>query len=450
MTISSTAPRNDYIGTGAVDTYDYIFRIIKKTDLLVIIEDDNGFPTIPNPLVVDTDFTVSGVGSYTGGTITLTAGNLTLNYTLTIKRKVVIEQTTDLRNQGGYFPETVEDMSDYLTMISQRFDDILLRALLQPETEVGTGDFILPTVDNRKDRVLAFDGSGDPVAVTNYTGSVAISAFAETLLDDASAAAMHATLFNSYIQSLVADATANQARATLGVRSYATTSGTDTYTASPGISGYVAGETYMIDFGNANTVTNPTINLDAQGAVDIVLRSGRAVAIGQLLGLHDLFYDGTDMLVLTLPRYNFRGALVTTTGQTISNITITKVTWDGEDYDTDSIHDNVTNNTRLTVPSGVTRVRIRGQVFWATSTVGDRIGEIYKNNSGSYVGYSKQNTSAITGYGAAGSNNHSQAETPIIDVVAGDYFEFLVWQDTGGNLNVSSAASSWFFMEIIE
>lgn len=46
--------------------------------------------------------------------------------------------------------------------------------------------------------------------------------------------------------------------------------------------------------------------------------------------------------------------------QAISAATTTTVTFGAEVADTDAFHDNVTNNSRLTVPSGVTRVRLSG------------------------------------------------------------------------------------------
>lgn len=49
--------------------------------------------------------------------------------------------------------------------------------------------------------------------------------------------------------------------------------------------------------------------------------------------------------------------------QSISTATSTVVSWDNEDYDTDSYHDNVTNNSRFTVPT-TGYYQIRCQVGW--------------------------------------------------------------------------------------
>ena len=132
MTVSSETSRNDYIGTGAIDTYDYSYRIFAATHLKVTVADLDGIET---ELSYPADFTVTGVGSYSGGTITLTAGNLANGYALTIRRVVPLLQETDLRNQGGYYPETVEDVMDLVTMMAQSIQDAIDRTLTQPETE---------------------------------------------------------------------------------------------------------------------------------------------------------------------------------------------------------------------------------------------------------------------------------------------------------------------------
>jgi hypothetical protein len=90
----------------------------------------------------------------------------------------------------------------------------------------------------------------------------------------------------------------------------------------------------------------------------------------------------------------FSGARVyKSTTQTISS-TLTAVTFDLENYDTNSYHDNTTNNTRLTVPSTgyyeikgsaptATNTAFRAQLRVDGSTV---IAEIGGGNAGASVG----------------------------------------------------------------
>ena len=83
---------------------------------------------------------------------------------------------------------------------------------------------------------------------------------------------------------------------------YAATTGTDTYAAtlSPAITAYVTGAHYFISFGNANTVTTPTLNLNSIGAKTIKKVAGgittdladNDIRSGQFV---ELVYDGTNM-----------------------------------------------------------------------------------------------------------------------------------------------------------
>lgn len=136
MTVSSTTARNDYLGDGSTDTYSYSFRIFAQADLLVTQRDADGVETT---LTLGDDYTVAGVGSYSGGTITLTAGNLTSGYRLTIRRVLDLLQETDLRNQGAFLAENHEDVFDRLVMIAQQQQDELDRALKLAETVAAAG-----------------------------------------------------------------------------------------------------------------------------------------------------------------------------------------------------------------------------------------------------------------------------------------------------------------------
>ena len=68
---------------------------------------------------------------------------------------------------------------------------------------------------------------------------------------------------------------------------------------------------------------------------------------------------------------SFRGALVRNSGnQSVDSSSGTDLSWDTEEYDTDSIHESVTNPTRLTVPSGVTKVKLSGKMYLQAHTSG--------------------------------------------------------------------------------
>lgn len=83
-----------------------------------------------------------------------------------------------------------------------------------------------------------------------------------------------------------------------------------------------------------------------------------------------------------------RCSLIHSTTQAISNNTLTRVAFDSELYDT-GLHDNVTNNSRITVPAGgdVGTWTLIAGVTWQTSfgTTGYTALRIIKNNTGDLV-----------------------------------------------------------------
>lgn len=144
---------------------------------------------------------------------------------------------------------------------------------------------------------------------------------------------------------------------------------------------------------------------------------------------------------------SFRGALVTkAANQTTANYTTaTAVAWDSESYDTDTIHDNVTNNTRLTTPSGVTKVRLQGQVDVSAFTANTWVSlVIRKNGSAAYVGAAVQISEINATFADV------SVSGPILSVTGGtDYFE--LYLQTAADTSITVAAqTSWFAMEIIE
>ena len=161
-TVSSTTTRNDYTGTGAVATYAYTFKTLAASDLLVTKRNvSTGGETT---LVLNTDYSVTGVGAGAGGSITLTAGNLASGYTLTIRRVLPLTQGTDLRNQSPFYAETHESVFDRLTMIDQQQQDDISRSIRVPES-VSSSAFstLLPatvTQSGGHALVVKSDGTG--------------------------------------------------------------------------------------------------------------------------------------------------------------------------------------------------------------------------------------------------------------------------------------------------
>lgn len=155
-----------------------------------------------------------------------------------------------------------------------------------------------------------------------------------------------------------------------------------------------------------------------------------------------------DQLDSKSPIITHRGALVyISSAQTATNGTNTFLTFDIEEYDTDDIHDNVTNNTRLTVPTGATKVIVSAKISWTANATGTRTFSAYKNGLASYAGFPVVVNSAPD----ALSFSNLIITSPVLYVTAGDYFEAVATQSSGGSLDVLGGVNhTWFSMEIVE
>lgn len=174
MTISSLTNRNDYTGTDATGTYNYTYKIFDEDDLTLVVKEIS--TSIETELTIATDYTVANVGNSSGGTITLvdngqawigTSNNLNTTYKLTIKRIADLQQETDIRNQGQYFPEVIEDVFDRTVMISQQ-QQAMIDASIKLPTTVLSADFdtTLPVgLVGTADATIAVNGTGDGFVV---------------------------------------------------------------------------------------------------------------------------------------------------------------------------------------------------------------------------------------------------------------------------------------------
>ena len=111
------------------------------------------------------------------------------------------------------------------------------------------------------------------------------------------------------------------------------------------------------------------------------------------------------------------------------------------------------NTSRLTVPAGVTFIRLSGGVQWTNNANAGRYLRIRKNGgfgsiddaiAGAFIPTSTTQPAGNQLFSAA-----LQVESGTILCSSGDYFELGAFQNTLASINVL-ANQAWFEMEIIE
>ncbi len=221
MTIASNSMRVRYTGSGTTGPFAFSFPITATSDLEITrITIADGTESL---FVLDTDYTVDWSDGDSSGSVTLTT-SISSSYYLLIRRVVGVIQETDIRNNGSTYLESVEDALDYQSMVAQQHDDSINRAVRAPINEYAL-DMELPPASDRASKYMAFDASGEPIATALTTSTAAVTAFAQTLLDDTTASDARTTLgitqtnlsISTFAQTLTDDTTAAAARTTLGV-----------------------------------------------------------------------------------------------------------------------------------------------------------------------------------------------------------------------------------------
>jgi hypothetical protein len=121
--------------------------------------------------------------------------------------------------------------------------------------------------------------------------------------------------------------------------------------------------------------------------------------------------------------------------QTINNSTLTAVSWESEYFDTSTFHDNSTNNTRITIPTGLGGLyQVNATVTYSAAAVNERTIYIRVNGSTYY------NVSAVPA-------NATIQITPqlgmVLQLAAGDYVEIIAFQNSGGSTTIPIASGAY-------
>lgn len=138
----------------------------------------------------------------------------------------------------------------------------------------------------------------------------------------------------------------------------------------------------------------------------------------------------------------FSGALVNRTASlTAQNFTtLTAIPFNQEIYDYGGWHDNSSNPSRLTVPSGVDKIRLVANVRSENKTAGDWIQIVITKNGTNVVGLP-----AVFVENAAGTTLLNVA-SGVVEVTAGDYFECRIQVESDTSSDVG-AGQTWFSVE---
>lgn len=123
MTIRNQVSSVTAEGNGVTTSWTFTFLIPTTASCQVQVYDTTVDPATTSS-IGSSQFSVSGIGVTTGGTLTypLSGSPLSTGQYLTISRVLPIVQETSIRNQGNFYPAAVESALDNLTMIAQQLN----------------------------------------------------------------------------------------------------------------------------------------------------------------------------------------------------------------------------------------------------------------------------------------------------------------------------------------
>jgi hypothetical protein len=229
--------------------------------------------------------------------------------------------------------------------------------------------------------------------------------------------------------------------------------GSDTYACnvtvnSVALQAYATGICYQFKADVANTGA-ATINFNALGAKTIKKVGGgittdladNDIRVGQMV---KVCYDGTNMQMISQLGNTASGGSISTgrvhvtksANQSINNTTDTAITWDTEAYDDGGLHDNVTNNTRLTAVTAGVYVIACTLNYPGAAGAQAAAGAWIRANGSTVVA---RNQVAIP----TGSQNGVANAAAVYKLALNEYVECMGYQSSGGAVNVQSSISSF-------
>lgn len=160
MTVPSTTSRVNYSGDGSSVSFPISFYFLANADLVVLLVSAAGVSTTQ---VLNTNYTLTGAGSEAGGTLTMLVAPPS-GSTLVIFRDPAVTQLVDYAPNDPFPAETHERALDRLTMISQRFLDLLNRTFRISDGSTINSTILDVSAASRANKVMSFDASGDLIA----------------------------------------------------------------------------------------------------------------------------------------------------------------------------------------------------------------------------------------------------------------------------------------------
>lgn len=177
MSVEDKPPFSEHTGNGITTVFAYQFQILDQGDLAVYVDSVLK--------VLGADYSISGVGSPSGGQVTFTAAPA-VDADVLLFRSMVLERDTDYQTNGDLREVVLDRDFDRLWMVVQGQQTDIRCTLRLPFPEVVDP---LPSKSSRAGGLLGFDSTGLPAIYPGAQEILDSAERAEAAADTAEAAA---------------------------------------------------------------------------------------------------------------------------------------------------------------------------------------------------------------------------------------------------------------------
>lgn len=153
LQINASKPRIQYRADGVRCEFLFPFAIFADTNLEVYLDDQRAA----------SGFTVRGVGESEGGSIVF-ASAPAAGVKVTLRRRLVVQRTTDFQESGPFRARVLNDELDYLTAAVQQLESDIERTVRLAPTDADAVT-LLPDAAQRAGRAITFDSNGNVTTV---------------------------------------------------------------------------------------------------------------------------------------------------------------------------------------------------------------------------------------------------------------------------------------------
>ena len=268
MTIATTAAKIVYIGDAATVAFPYNFKIFADGDL-VVTEKLIASPYTETVKTITTDYTVSGAGDATGGTVTMvTAPASTVK--LIIKRTLTLTQSFNLVENDNSPSNSFEEAYDKLTAMVQQMQEQLDRSIIQSID--NTAKLTFPSASASKGIAWNSDADGlENVTLLDSSAVAAAAASAASASSSASSASSSASSASASAAAAAASAATIDLTAPGAIGGTTPAAGTFTTLIGTNIDGIIGANTPAAGSFTTLSLTNTTTTTTLE-----VIKSGVA------------------------------------------------------------------------------------------------------------------------------------------------------------------------------